>query len=278
MSKSISNVYLDLYRKSRCDLRVRIYHCQSLSFLFCVQGGAKISYSGLEYVISQNTIMALFPDVEIKELEIEKPFEYIYIVIKQPLLSYIPVVGFSDMMLAFTRQPFVVIADTEREHFMNMFSFLFDVSAVNIEKNKHCIASIIASLTYYLHSIYSSKQLLVLHSFDKLGTPQKLVKKCIALIRQYSKTQRFVSFYAKQLHVSTIVLNNAFHQVLGCSVSTVIHQSILSLSKTRLVTSADSISVISYDMGFKSPSNFVSFFKKYAHESPQSYRSHCQKS
>lgn len=277
MNKTISNVYLDLYRKSRCELRARTYHCHFLSFLFCVQGGAKIIYNGFEYEISQNTIVALFPDVEIEELEIENSFEYIYIIIKQPLLSYIPVVGFSEMMLSFIEQPFVVIADTERKHFMNMFSFLFEISAENIENNKRCVASIIATLTYYLHCIYSSNHFLASLTLCKLDTPQQLVKKCIALIRQYSKSQRFASFYAKQLHVSTSVLNNAFHKVLKCSVTTVIHQSILSHAKIKLTTSADSISVISYDMGFKSPSNFVSFFKKYANETPQSYRCHNQK-
>ena len=276
MDKKVSSDYFDYCLKTRYDIMSHVYKCSYISFLFCTSGAVKIKLNGTCYEVVPNTLMALFPESEVEEIEIVPPFEYFFITLKRPLLSILPIVRYPDILLDSFEYPLRVI--NEREPLLNMCMLLFDIMTMHDECNMQCAVSLITTITYYLHSVLCNRNHLIQYNSDKHDMSHILVNHCIPLIRHYATGQRFVSFYAGKLNVSISVLNNAFHQVLGCSVTHVIHNTLLSYAKIRLMTTADSISVISYDMGFKSPSNFVSFFKKYAHESPQSYRSHCQKS
>ncbi len=274
MDKKVSSDYFDLCKKTRFDIMNHVYHCSSISFLFCVNGAVKIKSNSTCYDVVPSTLIAIFPDGELEEIEIIPPFEYFFIALKRPLFAVLPIVQLSDILLDLLEHPVMTIGEREREHLLNLCMLLFDIMSMHDDDNMQCAVSLITTITYYLHSVFCNRNHLILYNSDRPNTFRLLVDQCIPLIHQYSTNQRFVSFYACKLNVSTSVLNNAFHQVLGCSVTQVIHNTLISYAKIRLMTSADSISVIAYDLGFKSPSNFVSFFKKYTQESPELYRSH----
>lgn len=90
------------------------------------------------------------------------------------------------------------------------------------------------------------------------------------LIDTHYKTKHTISFYADQLHMSAKTLAKKVRQQLGTSIHRLIRDKLLSTAKKMLVEGR-SIGGIAFELGFKEPNHFSSFFKTYTGQTPSAY-------
>lgn len=86
------------------------------------------------------------------------------------------------------------------------------------------------------------------------------------------KTEREVSFYAAQLHVTPKYLSDTIKRVTGTSVSTYINRSAAAMIKSYLDNNELSITQIADEMHFTSVSYFSRYCTKHIGMSPARYR------
>lgn len=82
-----------------------------------------------------------------------------------------------------------------------------------------------------------------------------------------------VSDFANELSLHPNQLNTSLKAYFGKTAKTLINERILITSKCKLLYSKQTMSEISYFLGFESPSYFNRFFKKYTKMTPSVYRS-----
>ncbi len=81
-----------------------------------------------------------------------------------------------------------------------------------------------------------------------------------------------VSFYANKMAVTTKTLNNVTQSIIHKSAKSFINDILIIQSKRLIINSQDSLTEISYQVGFDEPSNFFKYFAKYAGVSPSQFR------
>ena len=87
-----------------------------------------------------------------------------------------------------------------------------------------------------------------------------------------NKKQPSVSYFADKLHVTPNYLSDTIRYHSGKSALKIIHDYIIEEAKILLITSNQSVSEISYILGFEYPSYFSRLFKKKTNLSPSDFR------
>ena len=92
------------------------------------------------------------------------------------------------------------------------------------------------------------------------------------LLEQYYKRERFPSFYAEKLNISTNYLNRICKERRSSSVGEIIRDRIIMEAERLLYHTFKTVSEISFELGFDSCSYFITFFKKKHGLSPEEFR------
>jgi len=107
----------------------------------------------------------------------------------------------------------------------------------------------------------------------------QLTKDFIDLLdKYYSKTQKeeisqpTVQYFADSLNVTANYLSDSIKHDTGSSALSLVHQKIIEEAKYRLKSSSDTVSEISYQLGFEYPNYFSRLFKRKTNQSPTEFR------
>lgn len=112
------------------------------------------------------------------------------------------------------------------------------------------------------------------HTFKdfKVYSTNPIISKFLNLIEIHFKTERSVSFYASELHISANYLNIVCKKNLNASASSLILNRVLLEAKRLLKISEMSIKDIVYDLGFYDQASFSKFFKTWTGMTPTEFK------
>jgi AraC family transcriptional activator of pobA len=102
----------------------------------------------------------------------------------------------------------------------------------------------------------------------------KLVEDFNELINKYYASERSVGFYAKHLHVHPNHLNALVKKYSGLTAKETIDDCIIAEARFLLQSSTHSVKEIAFELGFNTPAQFTSFFKRRMNYSPSQYKDH----
>ncbi|WP_053003477.1 MULTISPECIES: helix-turn-helix domain-containing protein [Sphingobacterium] len=148
----------------------------------------------------------------------------------------------------------------------------YEFNAIRKELEDHnCVPAIIYSRTAVVASILSKEvQKIVQNEQNNDSNPRLL--KLQELIDIHFQHEKSVSFYAKQLNISTPHLTKICRQKLEVSPSQLIQQRTI-LEAKRLLKATDlSIKEISFKLGFVDSPYFSNFFKQHTGLNPKQFR------
>lgn len=129
----------------------------------------------------------------------------------------------------------------------------------------NAIESLILDAFLYANSTEINKDV----KFDYLY----YVNRFKVLLQRCFKTEKKVSYYAGQLHVSSRKLTEMTEYILGKTAKQVVIEKITSECIKALESSNQTISEISYDLGFSNEANFTNFIKKHTGKKPSEIKS-----
>lgn len=118
-----------------------------------------------------------------------------------------------------------------------------------------------------------------LYNFDDSEKPMFAVsksyeinKKFISLVIRHYRTERTISFYAKQIGTSKENLCRAIKSCSRMTPLTIIDQFIMLDAKAQLKSTNEPITIIAYSLGFQCLNTFCRFFRKYEKITPSEFR------
>lgn len=112
---------------------------------------------------------------------------------------------------------------------------------------------------------------LELHS-KQMSSQEKLAYDFFILVSQYYLTNKPVSFYAQELHITIRHLSTTVKQVSGKTPSQIIAAFLVNEAKVQLSDPTLSVSLIAQHLNFSDQYAFTHFFKRHTTMSPTHYR------
>lgn len=96
------------------------------------------------------------------------------------------------------------------------------------------------------------------------------------LVEKECFNHKKVSFFAKEMGMTTKTLNNVTQSIIHKSAKTFINEIVIIQSKRLIINSQNSLTEIAYQVGFTEPTNFFKYFRKYTGVSPRQFKASCQ--
>ena len=102
--------------------------------------------------------------------------------------------------------------------------------------------------------------------------PQCPFEEFMELVRQYSKQERNVRFYARRLNITPKYLSTVSKDVSGKTAARWIDEAVILEAKSLLRYSGMSIQEIAYHLNFSTQSFFGKYFKQHTGYSPSRFK------
>lgn len=172
-----------------------------------------------------------------------------------------------------------------------LFNDLFSVSQIQIDQQTNLFAGLLQQMKDELQNEKDNVQAdilknmlhnLLLHAerrkreenFVELKKDANLdyVMLFKNLIEQHYKSQKQVSYYAKEMFISEKRLNQATSKLFGKTSKEIINDRVMLEAKRILAHTNESVKEICYSLGFEEPTNFIKYFKKHSAITPTEFR------
>lgn len=182
-------------------------------------------------------------------------------------------------------------ADTKFLRNNILFNDLFAVSQIQINEHSSLFIEILNQMTDELQNTKDSSQADILknllHNFLLHSERKKREQSFVELKKDANldyimvfkdlleanyKTQKQVSYYAKEMFISEKRLNQATSKFFGKSPKEIINDRVMLEAKRVLVHTNENIREVCYYLGFEEPTNFIKYFKKHATITPTEFR------
>lgn len=122
---------------------------------------------------------------------------------------------------------------------------------------------------YKLRSIYGD---IVSNYQLNFRRDDNLVYQFLSLSGLHLKQQHSVRYYADALHVPSYRLNRVVKHITGKTAKKILEETLVMEAKKALIGTQETIASISFELGFRSSSNFSAFFQKHVGTTALEYR------
>lgn len=238
----------------------------------CTGGEAKFTYNDRQFVMGVNDIAVIAQPKNVTQLSMSEDFRGELIVAPDAFLhNLLPANNYSiGGCVSLFSNPIIPVDPSEA------VTFIHDLRNVRdrIADRSHpfyceMIGGLLQTMIYDLFAFHSATNENIL-STDRVGY---ITRQFFTLIESgRPKTQREVSYYADQLHVSPKYLLDTIKRTTGFSVSTHINRAATAIIISYLKDSNLSVTQIADEMNFTSLSYFSRYCLKNLGKSPSDYR------
>lgn len=249
------------------------YAFDGICFLLCLKGTAKISLNLQEYLIKQNTIVIVSPNLIWEILEKSEDFIVDLLLISYDFIPNLPITNRNyDLREMVHKQPVIHIPEKDSTNILRYLTFIKDTFC----NNRHqYIQDVIKGLVYSL-----IQEIAVLYQNSTEAHPQKtnlrgvdIVNDFLKLLRENVKEHREADFYSDKLFISTKYLSITLRKLTGRSVNIWIQEAILQQAKLLLKQDMEkSVAQISDELNFSCATTFGRFFNEHTGLTPFEYR------
>jgi AraC family transcriptional activator of pobA len=167
------------------------------------------------------------------------------------------------------------LSDREREIVLECFNKIrYELEHAIDKHSKTIIATNIELFLNYCVRFYD-RQFITrdnLHK-DVLARFERLLDAYFQSDKPQTEGLPTVGYCAGQLHLSANYFGDLVKKETGKSAQELIQAKVIDVAKEKVLDTSKSISEISYEIGFKYPSNFTRLFKQLVGQSPHDYRS-----
>lgn len=164
-------------------------------------------------------------------------------------------------------KPWLHMSETEAPRFVELFNTLQS----EFDQAQAGAAEVLRSLLHIL-VVWVSRVYAEVHPAQETTRAAQVAREFHLAVEKHFRELSSVSAYAQLLGVSANHLNDTIHQQTGRPAGDVIRQRRV-LDAKRLLSHSDlSVAEIGYQLGFRDPSYFSRFFRRYVSQSPEEFR------
>ncbi len=239
--------------------------------IIMMAGEATVSIDMQNYVVRPNTIVFFNPDSIIRTVKCSaNAAAYLLAFSKQFVNSIqIDLSASLPIYMRFGKAPLLEVTQRDVDEIRQLFQLVKAMLRSDKERYRHEIIRSLFTTAFYLITEINLREQ---PSEPKQGRCEVLFDEFMTLLQQYSKRERNVAFYAKQLEITPKYLSSVVKEVSGKTAARWIDESVILEAKALLKYSGMSIQEIAYHLNFSTQSFFGKYFKQHTGTSPSRYK------
>ena len=171
--------------------------------------------------------------------------------------------------MRFGKAPVLPVTQQDVDEIRQLFQLIKTMLLSDKERYRHEIIRTLFTTAFYIITEINLREQ---PGEMKQGRCEVLFDEFMSLLQQYSKRERNVSFYAKQLNITPKYLSSVVKEVSGKTAARWIDESVILEAKALLKYSGMSIQEIAYHLNFSTQSFFGKYFKQHTGTSPSRYK------
>ncbi|MDE5809381.1 MAG: helix-turn-helix domain-containing protein [Muribaculaceae bacterium] len=246
------------------------YDC--IVHLICTDGTGSFLYNDHPFTMSKNDIAVISRPQLVSKIEKDENFRCEYIAAPDKFLhNLLPANNYAIRgCVSLFNNPIIKVDELDASHFKTDISNIKNrIDNIDHQFYQELMGSLLQTMVYDLFDFHSKTNNDILTT-DRVGY---ITTQFFTLLEGgRAKTQREVSHYAEQLHVTPKYLSDTIKRVTGTSVSTHINNAATAITLEYLKNSNMSVSQIADEMNFSSISYFSRFCVKNIGMSPMKFR------
>lgn len=234
-----------------------------------MSGSAKATFNLQEHSIEAGSILFITPGSIMEIDSTSEDFQIIGLGLQEDLFRLVHIGHTPNLFNEPNKGG--VIADVEITDFKNIKELFLQLWEIVHSENapKETAAGLIYAITHYFDALYSKESR---SEHSKYSRTYELFKKFLYLVSTNCNTNHHLDFYADKLCVSVHYLNAVVCQESGLSAKKWIDKAIIAKAQVLLRHSTKTISQITYELNFSTPSFFCKYFKRLTGLRPKEYR------
>lgn len=236
--------------------------------LFCYEGNATVTLNGVTYYLVANSSLAIIPGADMKVVAVSDNFRgrkmiYTFEFFEQASRNLDGLFGY------YLRNPYYIRTPAEVEC---TYSILTILEGLAQAKGPLMVERAACLLRFLLMGVCEKIAENTIESDKVPLSVQMTFQRFIFLIAAKYTEVKSVEGYATLLGVTTKHINSVCRSQTGSTAKSVIDNTIISHIKTELSSTDQTVSEISFNMGFDEPSEMCRFFRRIEGVSPGQWR------
>jgi len=241
------------------------------SVIIMMAGDAVVSIDMKNYRVRPNNIVFFNPGSIIRTVKCSSNAAAFVLAFSKSFVNEIQIDLSASLpvYMRFGKAPVLEVSERDVAEIRQLFQFVKTMLQSDKERYRHEIIRTLFTTAFYLIIEINQREE---HTEQKQGRCEVLFSEFMKLLEQYNKSQRNVSFYAKQLNITPKYLSSAVKEVSGKTAARWIDESVILEAKALLKYSGMSIQEIAYHLNFSTQSFFGKYFKQHTGASPSRYK------
>lgn len=238
-------------------------------FVLCVEGELTATINLKEYRIKKNDFIVVAPGSVIQFHGSETNFRLSFVGFSSKFVGEVNLIKSTmDFFPVMIENPVLPLRAEAAEVYRDYFALLYKMFVGDMLTHPEIQRCVLESLLYGIASQYKQVE----STSRRLSRGEEICKELLRLVMKHYATERRVSFYADQLHLSAQHLCTTVKQQTGKTVADLIADVVIMDAKALLKSTNMPIKEISISLSFPNVSFFGKYFKRYVGMSPQQYR------
>jgi len=263
--------YEDILKKTPTDHNQFKFHKVSFyALLLITENDCKHNVNFKDYQLKKGTIITLRKD-NIHKFYKSKAKGLLLVFTENFIVNHSNKIEVSKILLLFNEllaTPQIQLNQAEYKEIMTLIGLVQkEYEEVNDNHSSNIVRKFVQILVIKLYRIKSK--------YNAIFTNSRYLSMFLVyqeLVEKHCFDHKKVSFYAKSMGFSTKTLNNVTQSIIRKTAKSVINDIVIIQSKRLIINSQDSLTEISYQVGFDEPTNFFKYFTKYTGASPSQFR------
>lgn len=245
-----------------------------LTVLLVVKGELTFSLNLEEYTAKPNSLVIVAPNAIKKVGVVSKDSIVSGVNFTIDFLTAIGMPKNAVELLDYFSSQFSPHWKLDRKDASSVQLFIKQLNNRVITLNEHVYGKELLYHTFYifLYELYGMSKKYAVPIHHHVTRKENLVKNFTQLVQKQFRSQRNVTAYAEQLHITPKYLTETVKEITGKTASDIIDDFVLLEAKLLLDNPALSIAEIAEELHFSDQSFFGKYFKRHTSLSPKEYR------
>ncbi|WP_288844796.1 helix-turn-helix transcriptional regulator [uncultured Alistipes sp.] len=241
------------------------------SVVVMMAGEATVSIDMKNHVVRPNSIVFFNPGSIIRTVKCSANAAAFVLAFSKSFVNEIQIDLSASLpvYMRFGKNPVLQVSQQDVAEIRQVFRLVKSMLLSDKERYRHEIIRSLFTTAFYLIIDINQREE---HGGQKQGRCEVLFSEFMKLLEEHHKSQRNVSFYARQLNITPKYLSAAVKEVSGKTAARWIDESVILEAKTLLKYSGMSIQEIAYHLNFSTQSFFGKYFKQHTGTSPSRYK------
>ena len=237
-----------------------------------ITGEATISIDMKNHVVRPNHIIVCSPDRVVRMVKCSANATAYFVAFSQAFVNGIQLDLATSLpvFMRFGKAPVIVATQRDVEEIRQVFQLIKTMLGSDKERYRNEIIRSLFTTAFYIMADLNRRDAGSLPA--KPGRGEVLFDEFMALLQQYNKRERNVSFYAERMNITPKYLSTVVKEVSGKTAARWIDESVILEAKTLLKYSGLNIQEIAARLNFSTQSFFGKYFKQHTGTSPSLYK------